>query len=64
MPVTPDKLGRFLIPGWLQDAASLEDEVLVVGSLDRIEIWNPGLFHAHLADDPPDVSGFMHKIFG
>ncbi len=64
VPVTPDKLGRFRIPEWMQKTASLEGEVLVVGSLDRIEIWNPGLFHAHLADDPPDVSAFMHKIFG
>lgn len=62
--VTPDKLGRFLIPGWLQEAASLEGDVLVVGSLDRIEIWNPGLFDSHLADGAPDASEFMHKIFG
>lgn len=62
--VTPDKLGRFLIPGWLQEAASLEGEVLVVGSLDRIEIWNPGLFDAHLEDGAPDASEFVHKIFG
>lgn len=62
--VTPDKLGRFVIPGWLQEAASLEGEVLVVGSLDRIEIWNPGLFDSHLEDDAPEASKFMHKIFG
>ncbi|MCY4646273.1 MAG: cell division/cell wall cluster transcriptional repressor MraZ [Gammaproteobacteria bacterium] len=62
--VTPDKVGRFLIPGWLQEAASLEGDVLVVGSLDRIEIWNPGLFDSHLEDGAPDASEFMHKIFG
>ncbi len=62
--VTPDKLGRFVIPAWLQEAASLNDEVLVVGSLDRIEIWNPGLFDSHIEDDAPDASEFMHKIFG
>lgn len=62
--VTPDKLGRILIPGWLQKVASLESQVLVVGSLDRIEIWNPGLFGEHMADDAADASEFMHKIFG
>ena len=62
--VTPDKLGRFVIPGWLQQAASLEGEVLVVGSLDRIEIWNPGLFDSHIEDGAPDASEFLHKIFG
>ncbi len=64
VPVTPDKLGRFLIPGWLQEAASLNAEVLVVGSLDRIEIWNPRLFESHMKDGVPDASEFMHKIFG
>lgn len=64
VPVTPDKLGRFLIPGWLREAASLNAEVLVVGSLDRVEIWNPELFAAHLEDGVPDASEFMHKIFG
>ncbi len=62
--VALDKAGRILIPAWLKEAASLDDEVLVVGSLDRIEIWNPGLFDSHLEDDTPDASGFMHKIFG
>ena len=62
--VTPDKTGRILIPAWLQEAASLNGEALVVGSLDRIEIWNPGLFDSHLEDGAPDATEFMHKIFG
>ena len=62
--VTPDKLGRILIPVWLKKAASLDDEVLVVGSLDRIEIWNAGLFDSHLEGDAMDTSEFIHKIFG
>ncbi len=62
--VTPDKIGRFLIPAWLQEAASLEDEVLVVGSLDRIEIWNPAFFDSHLGEGGPDAFEFTHKIFG
>ena len=62
--VTLDKLGRIRIPGWLREAASLEGEVLVVGLLDRIEIWNPGLLGDHLGDGAPGASDFMHKIFG
>ena len=62
--VTPDKLGRILIPGWLRQVASLENEVVVVGSLDRIEIWDPGFFDSHLEDTTADASEFMHKIFG
>ena len=62
--VTPDKLGRILIPAWLQQAASLDGEVLVVGSLDRIEVWSPRLFDSHLEDASADTSEFMHRIFG
>ena len=48
----------------MQKAASLENDVLVVGALDRIEMWNPQLFASHLQEIGPDASEFMHKIFG
>ena len=36
----PDGQGRILIPALLRKYASLEKEVVVVGSFDRVEIWN------------------------
>ena len=36
----PDGQGRILIPTLLRKYASLEKEVVVVGSFDRVEIWN------------------------
>lgn len=42
--VVPDKQGRILIPAWLQDAARLNGRVLLVGALDRIELWEPSAF--------------------
>jgi transcriptional regulator MraZ len=35
----PDKLGRVVIPQYLRSYAGLEDEVVVVGLADRIEVW-------------------------
>lgn len=38
----PDAQGRILIPGKLRQYADLEKEVVVIGSFDRVEIWNAG----------------------
>jgi len=35
----PDKLGRVVIPQFLREYAQLDDEVVVVGLADRIEVW-------------------------
>lgn len=36
----PDGQGRILIPTKLRQYADLEKEVVVIGSFDRVEIWN------------------------
>lgn len=36
----PDAQGRILIPAKLRDYADLKKEVVVIGSFDRVEIWN------------------------
>ncbi len=39
-----DRQGRMVIPPRLRQFARLESDVLVVGALDRIELWNPTLW--------------------
>ncbi len=36
----PDGQGRILIPAKLRQYAGLDKEVVVIGSFDRVEIWN------------------------
>jgi len=36
-----DRQGRMAIPARLRTFASLETEVLVLGAIDRVELWNP-----------------------
>ena len=38
--IIPDKQGRILIPINLREYANIEKEVVVVGALNRAEIWN------------------------
>ncbi len=39
--VTLDKAGRICLPEEMATAAGIKDEAVLVGLLDRFEIWNP-----------------------
>lgn len=36
-----DKQGRMAVPAHLREFADLTAEVLIIGAIDRIELWNP-----------------------
>lgn len=36
----PDAQGRILLPGKLREYAGLDKDVVIIGSFDRVEIWN------------------------
>ena len=36
-----DRQGRFALPSVIRDYGDLRDEVLIVGALDRLELWVP-----------------------
>ena len=38
---TPDKQGRITIPPLLKEYAGLDRDVVVIGALNRVEIWDP-----------------------
>ena len=42
--VTFDSLGRITIPDYLVDYAKLEKEVVILGVLNRVEIWSKKKF--------------------
>ena len=63
--VAPDKQGRILVPPVLQEAGNLEGAVLVIGNLDRIEIWNPADYSSRTAKTPsPAQQAFARQVFG
>ena len=51
-----DKQGRILVPGYLREYAGLsEGEVIVVGALNRLEIWAPAAwlpYRSKIEDEP------------
>ncbi len=45
--VTPDRLGRILIPASLREYAGLEQDVVIVGLNSYIELWAPEAWQEH-----------------
>lgn len=60
--VIPDKQGRILIPERLQRAARLDTEALIVGALEKIEIWNPELFESAIREAKPEHESIVRQI--
>jgi MraZ protein len=60
--VVPDKQGRILIPERLQRAAKLEGTALIVGVLDKIELWNPELFEGTTTEAKAGIEQFVRQI--
>jgi MraZ protein len=61
--VAPDGQGRILIPSRLQEAAELSGEVLMVGAIDKVELWNPARFNDAVAQDASTFDRFAPQIF-
>ena len=42
--VVPDRQGRFIIPQYLKDFASIKRETIIIGISNRVEIWDSKLW--------------------
>jgi len=52
-----DKQGRFPIPQGMREYARLENEVLVNGALNRIELWSPTVWSARVQPSERELIG-------
>ena len=57
-----DKSGRILIPTLLRESAKMDGEVVVLGSLDHLEVWNHDRFRARLAGQ--EFTSDDHQVLG
>lgn len=48
VPLDFDPQGRILIPEHLRNIAKLSKDTVVVGSLNRVEIWDRTIYHQYL----------------
>ncbi len=62
--VTLDNQSRVMIPKNLLEFAKIDKEALIIGALDRIEIWNPNIFQEYVNSQPESYESVVEKILG
>lgn len=62
--VSLDGQGRISLPKALSDYAGIGDKVLIIGAMDRIELWNPERFADYLQDHTDDQETLAEKVMG
>jgi MraZ protein len=62
--VVPDKQGRILVPQRLLGAVEIDGSALLVGLIDRVEIWRPERFETEVSANSEDFERFTSQVFG
>lgn len=60
--VTPDQNGRIHLPEYLTDFAHLSESVVVVGSLQRIELWDQATYHAYIEQIESNATEIAEEV--
>jgi MraZ protein len=59
----PDKQGRITIPPKLREWASLGKEVVVIGAMHRLEIWDEAAWAAYSAEHEEEFAELSEEVF-
>lgn len=62
--VSPDKQGRILVPQRLLASAAIDGSALLVGLIDRVELWNPERFETMVGERSEEFDSFTSQVFG
>jgi MraZ protein len=57
-----DGQSRILIPSTLISYANIEKEVLILGALKKIEVWNPKVYDEYLSQSPQSYEEIAAKV--
>ncbi len=58
----PDRQGRVLIPQNLRDYAGIQNETVIIGVMNRVEIWSPGKWAKVLTEVEADPEVFVNQL--
>jgi MraZ protein len=57
-----DGQSRIMIPSTLITYAKIENEVLILGALKKIEVWNPKVYEEYLLQSPQTYEEIAAKV--
>lgn len=60
--VEVDDLGRILIPEYLRDYAKLQKNIVFVGSLNKIEIWDVEQYHTYIETLEKNAESIVERV--
>jgi MraZ protein len=59
----PDKQGRITIPQQLRAYAGLDTNVVVVGAINRVEVWDVGAWEEYSAQQESAFAEMNEEVF-
>lgn len=59
----PDKQGRITIPSQLRAYAGLEKDIVVVGAINRVEVWNVAAWEEYTAAQESAFADMNEEVF-
>ncbi len=62
--VTLDAQGRVPLTRQLMEYAGIGDRAMIIGALDRIEIWNPDAFDKYMDEQSVDYETLAERVMG
>ena len=60
---TPDKQGRITVPQMLRDYASLARDCVVIGAMNRIEVWDAAAWQAYSDQQEQAFADLSEDVF-
>jgi MraZ protein len=60
---TPDKQGRITVPPMLREYASLNRDCVVIGAMNRIEIWDAAAWQRYSEEQEQAFADLSEEVF-
>jgi MraZ protein len=60
---TPDKQGRITVPPKLREWANLSKDVVVIGAMNRLEIWDEAAWEAYSESQEESFAELSDEVF-